>query len=337
MNLKIDSFIKKYDSFLIVQADNPDADSLASSLALEQILADLDKKTSMYCAVDIPTYLRYLKGWDRVSSGHPKNFDAVIIVDTTAINLFEAANRSGAFAWIKPKPSLIIDHHGTPSSIDFAELTYQKPAVACGELIYDLAKGNKWKLNQIAKEMLATAILSDSLGLMSESTTAHSIKVIAQLVEGGVVLAKLDNERKSMQKKSPAILKYKSELLKRIDYSQDNKIAIINIPWEEIEKYSHEYNPSMLVIDEMRQVEEVVMAIAFKTYPDGRITAKIRTNYGYPIAAKLAENFNGGGHPYASGFRITDGSGYDIAKRQVLQLASELIDNTKKEKTSEAV
>jgi phosphoesterase RecJ-like protein len=182
--------------------------------------------------------------------------------------------------------------------------------------------------------MLAVAILSDSLGLMSESTTSHSIKVIAELVDQGVVLAKLDHARKAMQKKSPGIARYKGELLKRLEYSPDQKIAIIQIPWEEIEKYSHEYNPSMLVIDEMRQVEKVTTAIAFKTYPDGRITAKVRCNDGYPIAAKLAENFGGGGHPYASGFRVTGGKDYNEVKRQAIELGSQLIEEIDKEDKS---
>jgi phosphoesterase RecJ-like protein len=326
MSSKINTFIDKYEKFLLVQADNPDADSLASALALEQILAAKNKGTALYCAVDIPSYLRYLPGWDRVSTEVPKEFDAVIIVDTTAINLFEAAERAGALSWIKAKPSLVIDHHGTEPTLDFADIVHQEAAVACGELIYDLAQENKWQLSQTAKEMLAVAILSDSLGLISESTTSHSINVIAELVEKGVVLAKLDHARKAMQKKSPGIVRYKGELLKRLEYSPDQKIAIIQIPWEEIEKYSHEYNPSMLVIDEMRQVEKVTTAIAFKTYPDGRITAKIRCNYGYPIAAKLAENFGGGGHPYASGFRVIGSKDYNEVKRQAIELGSQLIE-----------
>jgi phosphoesterase RecJ-like protein len=337
MSTKVNKFIQAHDSFLIVQADNPDADSLASALALEQILAGMDKETSMFCSVDIPTYLRYLKGWDRVSSEHPKGFSAVIIVDTTAINLFEAAAKSGALAWIKPKPTLIIDHHDTPSTIDFAELTCQKPAVACGELIFDLASEHKWPLSQTAKEMLAVAILSDSLGLISESTTVHSIEVIAKLVDGGVSLAKIDNERRQMQKKSQQILNYKGELIKRIEYGAGGKVAFINIPWEEIERYSHEYNPSMLVLDEMRQVKGVALAVAFKTYPSGRITAKVRANYGYPIAGKLAEHFGGGGHPYASGFRQINGPSYADVKAKVLELAKELIAKINQEDKSEAV
>lgn len=323
----IKQFIEKYDNILIVQADNPDGDSLASTLALEQILGDLGKEPKLYCGVDIPTYLRYLRGWDRVSRDVPASFDGSIIVDTTASNLFEASEKAGALAWIKSKPSIIIDHHDTKPTIKFTRKIYQKPAVACGELLYDIAKTNGWKLNQTAREMIVAAILSDSLGLISESTTAHSVRVVADLVEDGVSLAKLDNERKLFQKKSPEILKYKGELISRVSYSDDGRIAIINIPWPEIEKYSHQYNPSMLVLDEMRQVENVALAVAFKTYPNGRITAKLRANYGHPVAGPVAEKFGGGGHPYASGFRINSGKSYDELKNEVIAYAQSLLKN----------
>ncbi len=92
----------------------------------------------------------------------------------------------------------------------------------------------------------------------------------------------------------------------------------------------------MLVIDEMRMVENVAVAIAFKLYPNGRITAKIRTNYGFNIANKLAEHFGGGGHVYASGFRVTDGRSFDEVKAEAIEKAAELLDELQKEQTREA-
>src|SRR5690348_9741612 len=66
---------------VIIQADNPDADSLGSSLALEHMLGDQGKQVYLYCGVDIPGYLHYMSGWDRVSSELPRQFDMSIVVD----------------------------------------------------------------------------------------------------------------------------------------------------------------------------------------------------------------------------------------------------------------
>ncbi len=63
-------------TILILQADNPDGDSLASSLALESILAEMGKEPIMVCGIDMPAHLRYLSGWDRVEKDIPSKFDA---------------------------------------------------------------------------------------------------------------------------------------------------------------------------------------------------------------------------------------------------------------------
>jgi phosphoesterase RecJ-like protein len=202
-----------------------------------------------------------------------------------------------------------------------------KPAVSTGEIIYELAKQLNWPLNIEAKSMIAVSILSDSLGLVSEATSARSIHIIAELVEGGVKLAQLDHDRKKLMRKSPEILNYKGKLLNRIEYYADNRVAMVVIPWEEIEKYSPYYNPSMLVLDEMRLVEGVDVAIAIKHYPDGKITGKIRTNYGKDIAGDLAVHFGGGGHPYASGFKLTKSESLQTVKDECVAVATRLLDN----------
>jgi phosphoesterase RecJ-like protein len=102
-------------------------------------------------------------------------------------------------------------------------------------------------------------------------------------------------------KKSPEILAYKGELIGRIEYLLDGKLALVHIPWEDIQKYSDQYNPSVLVLDEMRLVEGVQIGIAIKTYPDGKVTGKLRANL--PVAEAIASFFGGGGHKYAAGFR----------------------------------
>ena len=86
------------------------------------------------------------------------------------------------------------------------------------------------------------------------------------------------------------------------EYFLDNKLALVHIPWEDIQEYSDQYNPSVLVLDEMRLVDNVEVAIAIKTYPDGKLTGKLRSNK--PVSEAIAGYFGGGGHPYAAGFRV---------------------------------
>lgn len=329
---QIQSIINKASKIVVVQADNPDADSLASALALEQILGDLNKETYLYCGVDLPSYLKYLPGSDRVNREFPKHFDASIIVDTSSDTLLEQLDVTDAKSWLAAKPVVVIDHHVTKPTITFAEVIYNYPAVATGEIIYELTNFLDWPLNDTSRDLLAIAILSDSLGLTSEATTAKSIRIIATLVEEGVNLAELENARRETMRKDPELIHYKGRLLERVEFHHQNKIATVTIPWEEIEKYSPLYNPPMLVLDDMRLAIGTDIAIAFKTYGDKKLTAKIRCNYGKGIADKLAEYFGGGGHSYAAGFKITDGRNYNEIKEECIKIAYQLLQDLEKKK-----
>lgn len=320
---------------VIIQADNPDADSLASALALEAILEEQAKKVSLYCGVDLPGYLHYLSGWARVSNDLPKTFDAAVIVDTSSDKLLEKITKSGAKTWLSTRPLIILDHHTNEPDISMASVVYNPPAAATAEIIYELAQNYGWQLPADAGELIAIAILSDSLGLMSSNTSARTIHIVAELVEAGVDLPKLESARRESQRREKELIHYKGELLKRVEFHRGDKIATITIPWKEIEQYSPLYNPPMLVLDDMRLAKDTAIAIAFKVYPDGKVTAKIRANYGYDIADKLAGHFGGGGHPLASGFKITDGTSFEQIKKQTIETAAELIKNTEAIKSNE--
>ena len=51
-------FVKDKGRICIIQAENPDGDSVGSAIALDYLLDD--KEVSLYCPVDIPKYLHYL-------------------------------------------------------------------------------------------------------------------------------------------------------------------------------------------------------------------------------------------------------------------------------------
>jgi bifunctional oligoribonuclease and PAP phosphatase NrnA len=323
---QIANAIEQAGKIVIIQADNPDGDSLASALALEEILGEQGKQVYLYCGVDIPSYLSYFPGSSRVSNELPNGFDMSIIVDTSSDSLIEQLDKQGAKGWLAAKPCLIIDHHATKPTIGFADIICSYKAVATGEVIYELADQLGWELDIAASELLAMAILSDSLGLTSEATTARSIHIIAELVEKGVSLAQLESARRETMRREMQLIHYKGRLLQRVEFHAGNRIATVTIPYEEIVEFSPLYNPPMLVLDDMRLAKDTDVAIAFKLYSDGKITAKIRCNYGKGVGDKLAEHFGGGGHPYAAGFKLTDGQDFNTVKSEVISAAVKLLE-----------
>ena len=328
MYQEFSDFIKDKKSFCIIQAENPDGDSMGSAIALDYLLKDAE--VSLYCPVDVPRYLHYFPDWSRVTNEFDFRADGYIIVDTAAAILLsklmdDAAIRNRLYT----APVFVVDHHETADDLDFSHESIIEVRPACAELVYEIARGCEMEIDKPAAEALMQGIMSDTLGLTSASVTARTFEIMADLAERGANIGELEEMRREYMKKSPRILDYKADLIKRIDYSLDGELATVLIPWEDIQEYSEEYNPNVLILEELRLVEGVKVAVAIKTYPDGKVTGKIRCTPGAGIAEKIAGYFGGGGHEYAAGFRTYDTS-YDEVLADLVRIVPELLAEAEK-------
>ena len=326
MYTKFTDFLADKESICIIQAENPDGDSLGSAIALDYLLND--KSVSLYCPIDIPKYLHYFDDWSRVTNEFDFKADGYIIVDTAAQVLLSKLLEDTAIKnRLYNAPVLVIDHHESLDDLEFPHESIIEVCPACTEVIYRIALTQKLAINKEAAEAIFQGILSDTLGLTSNSVTAETFEIAAELTRLGANISELEDKRREFMKKSPRILDYKADLIKRIDYSLDGELATVHIPWDDIREYSDEYNPNVLILEEMRLVEGVKVAVAIKTYPDGKITGKIRCASDAPIAEKIAGFFGGGGHPMAAGFRTYDMS-YEDAVKELVHIVPELLNET---------
>ena len=296
--------INEAKSVIVCQAENPDGDSVGSALALEEILSSMGKDVYLHCPVQIPTYLRYLSGWDRINMDFNTSADIAIIVDTSSkVLMSKTINDPVVMNYMESHPVIVLDHHaGVEEDLPFdTEYILDGDAIATGELIHNIAVEENWNISPLAASDLYASIQSDSLGMTTTGTNATTFEVCANLVRHGANPAEIETARRELMRKSPRILEYKGKLIERIEYYNDGRTAFISIPFSEIHEYSNEYNPTMLVLDEMRLVTGVDVAIGIKTYPDGKLTGKVRSNI--PISNIIAKTFGGDGHPMAAGFR----------------------------------
>ncbi len=326
---QIKQIIESAQKIVIVQADNPDADSLGSALALEHILGDMNKEPYLYCGVDVPTYLRYLDGWDRVQSELPNNFDASIIVDASTMSLLEKLMQAGYQKRLATKPCIVLDHHASvENEVPFAAviLNDHENVSSAGELVYTLAQQLKWPLSVEAQTCLMTAILGDTQGLSNQLASAETYRVMAAMVEDGVDRPQLEELRREAGKMQQQIFKYKARLIARTEFAADGRIAWVGVPQVEISEYSPLYNPGPLVQGDMLQTTGVQVAVVFKYYDDGKVTGAIRCNPKAGIAADLATKLGGGGHAFASGFKVIDGRSFEQVRNDCLKTAEDLLD-----------
>ncbi len=330
--IDIQTVLEPAKTVLILQADNPDADSLGSALALESILAEMGKQTLLYCAVDIPDYIKYLEGWSRVSKDFPNQFDASVIVDASTLSLFENLVKLGLKPQLATKPCIVLDHHNqTDNDIAFATVVLNdaKASSTC-EVIYQLCKDLKWSVPTDALPYILTGILGDTQGLSNQLARAETYHIVGELVERGVNRPELEELRRAASKMPESIYKYKAELIKRTELLCDGRLALVDVTQEEITSFSPLYNPGPLIQPDMLQIEGVMVGIVCKVYSDGRVTGMIRCNPSAGIGADLAVSLGGGGHAFAAGFKLRDKSYQDV-KKSIIEKTNELLDkiNTK--------
>lgn len=338
-NRQIGEILNTAQKIVILQADNPDADSLGSALALEAILAEQGKDTYLYCGVDIPDYLKYLEGWSRVNKDLPSQFDLSVIVDASTLDLFERLKDSGNMSRLATKPCIVLDHHAeTANDIDFATVVLNDDdASSTCEVIHMLSKELGWKVPQDALPYLLTGILGDTQGLSNQLARAETYHAVGELVEQGVDRPALEELRRASSKMPESIFRYKAKLIERTELFADGRIALVTVPQDEIISYSPLYNPGPLIQTDMLQIDGVLVGIVCKVYDTGRITGMIRCNSSGGIGSDLAAALGGGGHAYAAGFKIQDGRSYDEIKKECIAKATELLDNLNKKDFDEAI
>ena len=98
----------------------------------------------------------------------------------------------------------------------------------------------------------------------------------------GANISELEDRRREFMKKSPRILDYKADLIKRIEYSLDGELATVHIPWDDIKEYSDEYK---------KLAQETVLLEAFcsnSLLSEG--TKIIRTIWKIKMAAVIIED-----------------------------------------------
>jgi phosphoesterase RecJ-like protein len=297
---QIKELVDSAQTVLILQPDNPDGDSMGSALGLEEILGDLGKQPLMFSYKPSETYLRLNEGWDRVSQAFPKSFDLTILVDTASPTLLvNTLEKHGAE--LSKRPAIVIDHHNSRSEMGFITHELIQPTSAStGEQIIQLAEALNWPINQQAATKLAAAIISDSLNLTVPMTSYETVAALASCVKAGANLSEMNTKKREANALTPELQTLKAKLLTGVEYAFDGRLAIASIDAETMSTYKDQHDPCDLIIWDMQWVKGVEVAAVFKHYGT-KIKVSMRAKR--PIAAKLAEAFDGGGHDRAAAFK----------------------------------
>lgn len=294
--------LKKANSIMIAIHESPDGDAIGSMLALGMVLKGMNKEVVMYSVDSVPVKLRFLDGWQNVTSDTKlidgKVFDVFAMLDCAN------KDRSGSFitAFSSYKTIINIDHHVSNSM--FGDLNYVPSNSSCtGEQIFEVVKLllDGKKINKDTATALLTAIYEDTGGMRYTSTTSHTIMVAAELVDSGANCAYVsENLFFNVSRQRMQLI---SRVLSTLTFELKGNIAYMVMKQSDLDATGAKSEDSEGLIDFPRSIEGVEVAFIVKEVAQNKYKFSFRSR-GKVDVNKFCSIYGGGGHKVAAGCSI---------------------------------
>lgn len=307
--------LRKAKRVLITTHVFPDGDALGSQLALGFALEAGGKEVYFYSEEPVTYILDFLPGSDRLITelpGDDQTFDCAVSLDCGDMRRLGA----GAEQLLRHKPFIAIDHH--VGHQPFADVSWvDEHRSSTGEMIYDLLRKLDCEISYETAYCLYTAILTDTGSFKYESTTAHTLRVAADLLDYGVKPAEIcghifDNYTKNR-------LQLLQSVLGSLSLYAEDSIAFISVTQELLTHTGTIPADTELFINFPRSLRTVKVAVLLKETADKLVGASMRAK-GEVDVAEVARSFGGGGHCNAAGFKVADTSLPDLKEQLLAKL-----------------
>ena len=297
--------IKKYDTIVLARHIGADPDALGSTLGLKEAILYTFPNKKVY-AVGMPaTRHKYIGELDKFNDDMYNN-SLLIVLDTPDKKRVDGVDVN------KFREVIKIDHH--PFVEKFGELEIvDKTSSSAAQLVIELIRETKLKINDKAAEKLYIGLIGDTNRFLYYYTTAKTFEDVAYIIrETGIDFTKL---YEPMYLRSIHDLKFQSYIINNLTLTE-NGFGYIKIPQEVLDEYTIDCATASNMVNTLTYIEDMYAWAVF-TYDkaNNNVRGSIRSRG--PIINKVAANYNGGGHIYASGVRLEN---FDVVEDIVRDL-----------------
>ncbi len=319
MEKKIYNKIKKYDTIVIARHIGPDPDAIASQFALKESIKITFPNKNVY-AVGIGAR-KYRSYGDLDKTPDISNEKALLIaVDVPNISRLDGVNFSDF------KEAIKIDHHPFEDKMGEIEIIDESASSAC-EIIARLIFNTKLLMNKNVAEKLFLGIASDSDRFLLPTTSPDTFKIVSKLINDyDLDLKKLYN---ILYEKPLNDFKFQSFIALNMTVTE-NGFGYMKVTPEMIKEYDVDSSTASNLVNNFNYIKELLVW-AFVSYDERQELYKVNIRSRGPVINDIAIKYNGGGHKYASGARITDINLIDKLFEELDNACKEYKDSLEKE------
>ena len=310
-------FLARTQRFIITAHETPDGDAIGSECAMLLALTSIGKEAVIINADPSPRKFGYLdtdRIVDTVDNAQKLPSDlaacSLLILDTNDVR------NIGAVATLvlpRVKEHFIIDHHERDNDDALGGNFIQKGASSTCEILYQLFREMNVTIDFPIAQALYTGILFDTGCFIYPKTTALTFEIARNLVLAGVqpnfVYARV------YESNSVSALMLQSCVLSTLELVYSDHVASLTMRRQMILDCKANYEEADQVINIPLKSEDVRVSVFFKENLEGLLRCSLRSK-GNINVAEIAQQFGGGGHKTAAGFKCREP--LDSTKKAIL-------------------
>lgn len=293
----------------IVTHYNPDGDAMGSSLGLMHVLKGLGHSAQVVLPNTPPAFLRWMPGFDQalaLDKQKERTLGAIAECELLFCLDFNQTDRVGGLeVAVKAAPlKVLIDHHQEPGAIATIQFS-DTAACSTSQMVFDIlsAMGHGDHIGVEAATCLYTGIVTDSGSFRFSSTTPHTMRVAADLMERGVAVARVheaitdDNSLERLK-----LLGF--TLNERLTVLPELDTAIISLSRADLARFDFQPGDTEGFVNYGLSIRGIRLAALFIERPD-LVKMSLRSKGELAVDRFMKEHFNGGGHRNAAGGHTT--------------------------------
>jgi len=294
-------FIGRHNTVILTTHDPADADGLGAEMILVCILKQQGKEFRVINASATPQHFQFLdpqkiiEQWDdERHKGLPEQTGMILLdtadVDNTGV-MKEAVCRA--------KEVLVIDHHEPKPGVFFEGISDPSAASTC-ELTVALAEILNTPIDPQAAFAAYIGIAYDTGFFAYPKTGPRTLRAALMLLEQGVE----PNEvyRHLHENTSVGALLLQQRAIAGMTLHCENRVAVQVLRLDDFTAAGALPEDTDGLVNFPLKTRDIVVSLMIKESQDGKIRCSLRSK-GAVNVAKIAQEFHGGGHINASGFK----------------------------------
>jgi len=305
--------IAKHQSFILTSHIRPDCDAVGSELGMALILRTLGKDVQIVNAHRTPPPLQFLDPASRIDilgesiEAEDVRADCLMILDTSAwAQLGDMADVIRK----TPAKKLVLDHHVAEDDLG---ATFFKDvfAEATGHLVVQAADALGVRLTREIAIPLFAAIATDTGWFRFGSVTAETYRVVARLIEAGVVPSEIYGDL--YERDTLGRIRLRGRILSRVTSLRSGRLVHTFVRKEDFVETGALPSDTEDAVNLTLAIEGTRLAIIMVEQLRGGFKLSFRSRCNVDCS-QLARTFGGGGHKAAAG-AFLDGSLAEVQQR----------------------